>query len=52
MLIETCHYSNFAFIDIVHNIVNFDCDFILLPSVPVHYYFQTLNLNCELSIQC
>ena len=37
MLIETCHYSNFAFIDIVHSVVNFNCDFTLLPGVPFHY---------------
>ena len=42
MLIETCHYFNFTFIDIVHSIVNFDCDFTLLPSATnIHYNFQT-----------
>ena len=39
---ETCHYFNFTFIDIVHSIVNFDYDFIMLPGAPdIHFYFHT-----------
>ena len=52
MLIETCHYSNVSFIDIVHRVVNFDFDFTLLPGVPVHSCFHTLNLNvsCQFNV--
>jgi len=35
-----------------HTVVNFKYDCTLLSGVPVHYCFQTSNLNCELSIQC
>ena len=105
MCIDTCHCSNFTFIDIVYSnvnfstmilpwylmhqmsiitfklefklwvvnsmsvllvkhllffkdtsklqgVVNFDCDFTLLPSAPASIVTVRLELNYELSIQC
>ena len=47
------YYCNFAFINIVHSIVDFNYDFTLLLGAPDHpLLLLDLNVNCELSNQC